>query len=208
MHYDLSRIREAVQFLVDTPYYAHYTKRLRSLVSRPRAMPYKDDAEVLNELLILGRSNPEALDNLLELAKYKRNGRGDYQRQYMAAQRGRYRKISQLEEVLTGRSLSPDEKKEAITKQYIIWNKDKGEFLSNRAKDHIDEFGEPPDWNARNTYIRAFWEAKDAELDALLSEATKTLSKTVTRKRLVVVKKDNPTVMAEKLRKVLDARRK
>jgi hypothetical protein len=208
MSYELSRVREAVQFLVDSPYFSHYAKRIRALTERPRSLPYKDDTEALNELVIVGRANRQALENLLELAELKRDGRGDYQRQYMAAQRSRYKRIAQLEALLRGKPLTLDERQAAISKQYEVWNKEKDQFLSARSDLHLTEFGTPPDWTARNAYTRSFWEMKDAELDALLAEAEKTLTQVVKRKRLVVVPPTKQTQMAEKLLKVLDDRRK
>jgi hypothetical protein len=126
----------------------------------------------------------------------------------MAAQRSRYKRIAQLEALLRGKPLTLDERQAAISKQYEVWNKEKDQFLSARSDLHLTEFGATPDWTARNAYTRSFWEMKDAELDALLAEAEKTLTKVAKRKRLVMVPPTKQTQMAEKLLKVLDDRRK
>ncbi len=209
MEFDRDRAREAVQFLVDSPYYTHYTRRMRTLLDKPRSLPYRDEAEVLNELLVIGRQNPKALENLLALAEYKRSDRGSYQRDYMATKRARDRKVTQLEALLRGRDIGLEERRDVLLKQYAVWNKEREAFLAEREIAHrkVND-GTEATWQDRNAYIRAFWELKDAELDGLLQEATKTLAKTTKRKRLVVVEPPNPTVMRSKLLDVLDKRRR
>jgi hypothetical protein len=208
MDYDVHRAKLALEFLTATPYFTHYTKRLKALLARPRALPYRDEAEPLNELLVIGRQSPQALDNLLDAVQFKRSDRSSYQREYMAAKRARERKAIQLESLLRGRDLTLDERQQSLLKQYEIWNKEKEQFLTDRATEHQAEFGEAPDWMARNAYTKHFWEIKDAELDTLLQEATRTLAKTVTRKRLVVVEKPKATMMREKMLEVLDKRKR
>jgi hypothetical protein len=209
MDYNLQRAKQALEFLTETPYFTHYTKRLKTLLGRPRALPYRDESEPLNELLIIGRQNPQALDNLLNAVQFKRSDRSSYQREYMAAKRGRERKVVQLESLLRGRDLSLDERNEVLLKQYEIWNREKEAFLVERIQQHTEQFGEAPDWLSRNTYTKHFWEAKESELDALLQEATRTLAKgAVKRKRLVIVEKPKDTVMREKMLALLDKRKR
>lgn len=202
MGYDIHRVRDAVQFLTDSPYYSHFAKRLRALAQRPRSVPYKGDSEVLNELLVVAReTNLEALENLLTLAASKRDDRNEYQRKYMAAQRARYRRIWELESALKKRPLTLDERQEAVTKQYAVWNRERDEFLATREQDG------KLDWHARNAAIRDFWQLKDDELEALITEANQP-EKTVTKKRRFVVVRPEPTgTLGAKLRKALDAKR-
>jgi hypothetical protein len=120
--YDLERARKAVQFLVDSSYFAHHIKKLRSTVHKPRSMPFKDDSEVLNELLTIGRQNLQAMENLIQVAEIKRDDRNAYQRQYMAAKRQRDRKVIELEEVMVGKRLSVDERAKVLLRQYGVWN--------------------------------------------------------------------------------------
>jgi hypothetical protein len=209
MEYDIQRAKQALEFLTETPYFSHYTKRLKALMGRPRALPYKEEAEPLNELLIIGRQSPQALDNLLDAVQFKRGDRNSYQREYMAAKRSRERKVAQLESLLRGRELKLDERRDLLLKQYDIWNREKDAFLAARSTEHRAQFNEDPDWQARNAYTKRFWEIKDDELDALLQEATRTLAQTtVKRKRLVVVEQPKATVMREKLLEVLDKRKR
>jgi hypothetical protein len=203
MPYDAYRVRDAVQFLADSPYYSHFVKRLRAVAQRPRSVPYKGDAEILNELLIVAReANQQAFENLLALAASKRDDRNEYQRKYMAQQRARYRRIWALESALLKRDLTLDERQEAVTRQYAVWNKEKDAFLSAREVDG------KLDWHARNAAIRDFWQLKDEELEVLITEASQP-EKTVSRKRrLVVVKSEPSTNLGSKLRKALDEQRK
>ena len=202
--YDHKRVRDAVQFLVDSPYFAQHLRKLRSVVKRPRALPFKDAAEPLNELLVLGRQSIKAMENLIAVAEFKRTDRNEYQRGFMAAKRARQRKVIQLEEVLSGRSLTVDQRANVLLRQTAVWEKEKDQYLARRA----EELGTAPTWVERNEFIREFWKLKEAEIDALLVEAHRVLDKTVKRKRVVEVEKPaKPTAMGEALKKYLAGRR-
>ena len=71
--FDVARARQAVQYLVDTNYFSHHLRKLRSTVEKPRALPFKGEAEVLNELLLIGRQNLDAMEKLVALAEFKRD---------------------------------------------------------------------------------------------------------------------------------------
>jgi hypothetical protein len=105
MDYNKARVREAVQYLVGSSYFHHHVTKLRSSVEKPRSMPFKDDAEALNELLVIGRQNLDAMENLISVAEFKRGDKNEYQREYMAAKRQRDRKVCELEELMTGKPL-------------------------------------------------------------------------------------------------------
>jgi len=160
--YHLERARKAVQYLVDSSYFHHHVKKLRNTVGRPRSMPFKEDAEVLNELLVVGRQNLQAMENLIAVAEQKRGGKTEYQREYMAAKRRRDRKVLQFEETTLGKTLSPAQRKKVLGRQYIVWNKERDQMLDA----HQDQ-----SWAARNEMIRGFWRQKEEELDALVEEA-------------------------------------
>jgi hypothetical protein len=160
--YSLERARRAVQYLVDSSYFHHHVKKLRNTVGRPRSMPFKDEAEPLNELLVVGRQNRQAMENLIAVAEQKRGGKTEYQREYMAAKRRRDRKVLQLEALLIGKDLSPQQKKNVLDRQYAVWNKERDQMLDA----HQDQ-----SWTARNEMIRDFWQQKEEELEALTDEA-------------------------------------
>lgn len=162
IQYDKVRTRLAVQFLVDSPYFHHHVVKLRSALRRPRALPFKGDADVLNELVLIGRQSSEALENLVEVAEVKRSDRNDYQREYMAAKRKRERLAVELEGALLGRTLTLDERAKVVAAQYKVWNKEKDQFLAAR--------GDLP-WTERNRVTKEFWDLKERELNQLIEEA-------------------------------------
>lgn len=181
--YDLSRVRLAVQFLVDSPYFHQHTKKLTASVSRPRALPFRGQAEVLNELILVGRQNLQALTNLLHVAEHKRDDRNEYQRQYMAAKRQRDRKALLLEEILEGRKLPHDYRVRILHKQYVVWNKERDQFIKSLGD---------VSWTERNVQLRTFWERKEAELDELVEEARKRGPVVRKRKRVIVATPPEP----------------
>lgn len=165
IQYDTARAKAAVQYLVDSSYFHHHIKKLRNTVDKPRAMPFKDDAEVLNELLVIGRQNVAAMENLIAVAEFKRGGKNEYQREYMAAKRKRDRKVLDLEEAMTGSKLAAEAKLKVLRKQYVVWNKERDALMKSIANQS---------WTDRNNSIREFWDRKEAEVDALLAEAKRT----------------------------------
>jgi hypothetical protein len=190
--YDHGRAKKAVQYLVDSSYFRHHVTKLRNTVEKPRAMPFKDDAEPLNELLVIGRQNLQAMENLISVAEYKRSNKNDYQREYMAAKRHRDRKVLLLEELMSGKPVLPEHRAKVIAQQYKVWNKERDVVVKANAERN---------WNERNQAIKQFWETKEAELDALIEEAKATGP--VKRKRVVVVKQQPKTAFAEKLANAL-----
>lgn len=181
VEYNPARAKAAVQFLVDSSYSHHHIKKLRTSVKKPRSMPFKDDAEVLNELLVVGRQNEAAMENLIAVAEHKRSDKNDYQREYMAAKRKRDRKVLELEVAMTGKELSTEAKARVLRKQYVVWNRERDA--------HVKALGSVT-WNEKNEGIRTFWERKEAEVDALLAEAKRTGP--IKRKYTVRVEKAPP----------------
>lgn len=193
VRYDPERARRAVQYLVDSSYAHHHIKRLRSAVKRPRAMPFRDEIEFLNELLSIGRQNLRAMDNLIELAESKRGGKSDYQRQFMAAKRQRDRKVLLLEKLMTGKELPRDAQESVLRHQYDVWNKERQRLLESLSD---------MKWEDRNTRLREFWDRKERELDALIAEAER--SGPVKRKRVVHVPPNPKSEFGKKLVHALD----
>lgn len=191
--YDVKRARQAIQYLVDSPFFERNVKRLRSLLAKPRALPYNGESEVLNELLVIGRQRRESFDRLIELAEFKRDDRGSYQRRFMAAKRQRERKFIQLEELMQGRKLTLDERKDAMLRQYEVWNRERTKTLD--AHPNLS-------WQGRNELIRHFWEAKEAEIEALMEEA-KQHPVHRRRKQVVIVQREPATGFGAKLAKAV-----
>lgn len=187
MKYDVVRARQAVQFLVDSSYFHHHVTKLRGAVHRPRSMPFRGDAEVLNELLVIGRQNPKAMENLIDVAAFKRGDRNEYQKAYMAAKRQRDRKVIELEELLAGKQLSIDMRHKLLLKQYEVWNREREAYLKQQGDIA---------WVERNEKIRLFWQRKEGEIDALIHEAK---THPVKRKRVVTIEHEPKTEFGRKL---------
>lgn len=186
--YDKDRARAAVQYLVDSSYFRHHVTKLRNMVERPRSLPFKGEAEALNELLSIGRQNPEAMENLISVAEFKRSNKNDYQREYMAAKRKRDRKVLLLEELMSGRPVPKELRPKVIEHQYTVWNRERDVLLKRNAD---------ASWSDRNEKLRAFWAQKESEVDALIEEAK--ASGPVRRKRVVVVKQEPRTAFGKAL---------
>jgi hypothetical protein len=156
IHYDIKRMRQAVQLLVDTPYFRHHLVKLRSTVLKPRALPFKDKVEVLNELLIVGRQSIEAMENLIQVAELKRTDRNDYQRVFMANKRKRERKLIALIQVRTGQTLSLDERLAVLAEYAEAWRLEKEQFLQSLGA---------MTWEDRNAHTAEFWQLVDSQIE-------------------------------------------
>lgn len=195
--YNLDRAKAAVQYLVDSPYFAQHVRKIRGTAAKPRSTPFKDDAEVLNELVVIGRQSLTAMENLIAVAQHKRDDRNDYQRQYMAAKRQRDSKVLLLQSLLEGSKLPHDYRVRVLQKQYLIWHKERDAFMAQLGDVSFE---------ARNAKLKEFWATKEGELDALIEEAKTTAPITRTRKRVVVVSKSPTTPFGESLASALRKR--
>jgi len=195
--YDSARARQAVQYLVDSSYFQHHMRKLRGTLGKPRSLPFREEAEVLNELLVIGRQSEEAFENLIRLAEFKRDsGKNSYQRDYMAAKRKRDRKVIALEEAMIGKKLSLDQRAAVLRRQYETWNRERDAML-DAVKDQS--------WADRNSAIRDFWERKESEIDQLqLEAANQPVVRRARRYRVEVAQK--PTSMREAFKKAIDKR--
>jgi len=193
VRYDPQRAKTAVQYLVDSSYTHHHLKRLRSAVRRPRALPFRDEIEVLNELLVVGRQNLQAMENLIELAESKRGNKCDYQRHFMATKRKRDRKVLLLETLMTGKELDKAAQEYVLRHQHEVWNKERVKLLQSLGD---------MKWDCRNAKLREFWDRKERELDALIAEAQRTGP--IRRKRVVHVPRKPGSDFGKKLVKALD----
>lgn len=193
LNYNHDRLKQAVQYVVDSSYGHHHIKKLRSAVERPRSMPFSGDLECLNELLVVGRQSRAAFDNLIALAESKRNTKNDYQREYMAAKRQRDRKVIRLEELMVGKTLASIERTAILKRQYAVWLKEKDAFIQSI---------EGASWAERNAKLKEFWDRKEREVDALIKEAES--HGPIKRKYSVKVQPNPKTEFGKKLASVLD----
>lgn len=197
IEYDPDRARLAVQFLVDSPYFYQHTRKLLAAIERPRSLPFKEAAEVLNELVVIGRQSRQAMDNLVKVAEVKRDDRNDYQRQYMAAKRQRDRKVILLEELLDGRKLPHEMRVRLLQRQYAVWNRERDQFIA--ALGDVS-------WSERNAHLREFWARKESEIEQLIEEARKHAPAVRKRKRVVVVQQPPRSHFGEALAKAIKPR--
>ena len=209
--YEVEKAKRAVQWLVDTSYFAQTIAKVRKAANRPRTLPFKDDEAILNELVIIGRQSEEALDKLIALAEFKRDSYNDYQRKFMAQKRARDRRVIAIEEQVVGKKYSVDKRREVLARQYEQWNAERDAHLEHCRVDYLNKFGTEPGWEQRNQFKREFWALKDMELDALAEQANQVaaVQEAPRKKRLVVVepKKQDAvrnSTMRSKLMKLLD----
>jgi hypothetical protein len=196
IRYDVTRTQQALQFLVDSPYGSRHIQRIKALVEKPRALPFQDEADSLNELLVIGRQSRDVLDKLIDVVEYKRRNRGSYQRDFMATKRARERKVIQLESILRDKSLNLDERVLVLKQYYEQWGKAKEEFIVAR---------EPASWMERNEVIREFWAGIDKELDKKLATAREQQERVVTKKQVVHTSwfREPTTLLGQKLKEAM-----
>lgn len=194
VEYDLKRAKKAVQYLVDTTYFGHHLRKLRSSVAKPRALPFKDEAECLNELLRIGRQNLQAMENLIEVAQFKRDPKHNYQKEFMAAKRQRDVKVIKLEELLQGKKLTLDERRKLLLKQYETWRKEKEQFLASKGD---------ISWAEKNALTKEFWLTREQDIEQLIEEAQKAQEGFRKHKRVVEVTPPKQTVMRQKMKEAL-----
>lgn len=197
LQYDVKRTQQALQFLVDSPYGVRHINRLKALVPKPRALPFKAEAEPLNELLVIGRQNWDAFVKLLDVVQFKRRSRGSYQREFMAAKRLRERNVIQLECLLREKNLSLDERAQVLSEQYQKWTMEKQAYLAAYAD---------AEWLERNAAIREFWANVDQDLERKLRIARDREERNVRRKQEVHVWSHPKSQLGEKLAQAFQAK--
>lgn len=204
--YSVDRAREALQFLVESTYAKHHIRKILTTVEKPRALPFKGDAETLNELLIIGRQSRAALTSLLELVEFKRDTKADKARSAMQERRLRERKVIELEAFLHDKKrYNLEERRKVLERQYGVWAREKEQHMNRAEQEYRREFGHEPNWETRNSFIRDFWIQKDFELDSLLEEARKSAGLVKHKARRVVkveprLRPGQNTTMRDKLK--------
>lgn len=161
MQYNVNRAKEAMQYVVRSPYHSQLWRKIQAAAKKSRALPFKDEQEPLNELVHIGRQKYEALDNLYKIVQQKRRGKTDYQREFMAAKRRRDRKFVRQQELVLGYKLDYDARRLALVAQYEVWHAQRDALLA-KNKD--------VSWDERNDIIREFWAGVEQELDAAIQE--------------------------------------
>jgi hypothetical protein len=197
--YNHDKARQATQFLVDDSYFAGHVRKLRNYVQKPRSLPFKDEAECLNELLVIGRQSLQAMENLISVAEQKRDDRNEYQRKFMAKKRARDNIVIKVQELKLGKKLSLDERKDVLLVQYANWETEKDAELA-RYPDAT--------WEERNEIKRHFWDQIDTMLPEVLEAAKDQFAPVVRKKKIELVKpvSKNTAVKLAMLKALADAK--
>jgi hypothetical protein len=209
--YSIPRAMEAVQYLVNASYYKHHLRKIRSSVKKPRALPFKDELEVLNELLVLGRQNELAMENLLALVEFKRPPKTEYMREHMDAKRKRGYRAIKLEELLLHKKLTQDERRLVAIAYHEKCMEEREAYLRANWNAYVEQFDKDPEYEQVNQFKKEFWELKDMELSMMEEEAARihdTVQAAPKQKRVVNVPEvPSNKVIREKLLKVLDRKK-
>jgi len=201
VEYDIPRATAAVQFLVDDPYAVARYKALRKAITQPRRLPYKDEAEMLNELIKIGRQSPVALEKLIAVAEFKRNlSDVSYMASFMSHSRRRVKDTLQIEQTMLGQTYTHEERYEAEHRVKAQWAAEKEAFLV-KAQEEYGAGKLPHDQKIAMT--RQFWARVDTLIEELKVRAETVKSKIeAPRKRKVTLDMAIPeSEMAQKLNK-------
>ena len=173
VEYDIPRATAAVQFLVNDPYAVARYKALRKAITQPRRLPYKGDAEVLNELIKIGRQSPVALEKLIAVVEFKRNlDDTSYMATFMAESRRRVKEALFIQQTVAGVTFSHEERYAAERKIKAQWATEKHSFLEEARIEYSAATGEeklPHD--QKLDLSKAFWAKIDAELIGMRERA-------------------------------------
>lgn len=179
-----AQVAAAANYLVQARDYAAKVKQVAKVIAEwdERHVFFTGERECLNALVNLGLQYPDKLTRLYAIIDGKRAQvpqlrRNEYQREFMAQARARLNKALEIEAIVEGRRLTPDEKLKRAARIKAEWARRKQEALT--AAGDLD-------WKGRNAVTQEFWEKVDHELEAMLTEAKKVLDLPHKRKRHVV----------------------
>lgn len=173
VEYDIPRATAAVQFLVDDPYAVARYKALRKAITQPRRLPYKDDAEVLNELIKIGRQSPVALEKLIAVVEFKRNYNDtSYMATFMAESRRRVKEALFVQQTIAGVTFTHTERYAAERKIKELWAAEKHSFMEEAQLEYSAVTGEEKLPHEQKLELsKAFWIKVDAELIGMRERA-------------------------------------
>jgi hypothetical protein len=161
MEYNVERAKVAINYLLTQKYYAQLWRKIVAASQKPNLNSFEGEQETLNELVLIGFQNKKALDNLYEVIKSHRSDKADYQREFMATKRRRDAKAVRVEELITNKKLSHEERRLFLLERYSSWNKGRDEVIAQ-----YDELT----WDQRNEIIKEYWVLIDQGLDLSISE--------------------------------------
>lgn len=168
---DLSRVRQAIKFLLKREDYQDLKKSVWQL-ARIDHGGFQDELFVLDPLVDLAREKPvDRIDELFKLCDdyYARNNpeyrKTVYQRNYMAERRRRLNKAIKLKQRMEDRLLSPEEKDVLRSEMQAWWMVMQEQWLEERGTNRAPEM------------LQQFWDELEADLDAGLKGDTEAARK-------------------------------
>jgi hypothetical protein len=201
---DRTTLKQAVEMLIASDEYSSIRREVVDMVSSDRPKRFADNLETLNSLIELGKDSMEALNNVFSLIERKRRERpsvrkSDYQRDYMRQRRKRIAKAVELESIMRGKAMSPDEKSSFIAAISADWMTKRDKALAQHPE---------ANWTERNRISGDFWQYIDSQLDTELAEAKRILDTPNRRVRRVVRVEHQPkTELGKKLKDALSKRK-
>lgn len=194
---DKADIRKAVESLIKTNRYIEQKKYIEETVTMwsKRQIRFVGDDEVLNALVDLGLESQQALDNVFALIERKRRAiptakKVDYQRDYMRQRRKRVMLATKLEQIVTGKKFTAEERTEFAAKLVADWTKQRETELAKFPT---------ADWKERNEIVGQFWETIDRRLETEYEKAASVLD-TPTHRKVRKVQVTKPVgILGEKL---------
>lgn len=203
---DKEAIKTAVESLIKTARYIEQKKYVLETVAgwSKRQIRFVGNDEALNCLVDLGVESEEALQNVFALVERKRRSvptakKVDYQRDYMRQRRKRVMLATKLEEIVTGKRLSGDERTSFAAALVAEWTKQRELELAKFPT---------ADWKERNEIVAEFWETIDRRLEDEFEKASSVLD-TPTHRKVRKVQVTKPVgILGEKLTSAFSRKQK
>lgn len=203
---DKEAIKTAVESLIKTARYIEQKKYVLETVAgwSKRQIRFVGNDEALNCLVDLGVESEEALQNVFALVERKRRSvptakKVDYQRDYMRQRRKRVMLATKLEEIVTGKRLSGDERTSFGAALVAEWTKQRELELAKFPT---------ADWKERNEIVAEFWETIDRRLEDEFEKASSVLD-TPTHRKVRKVQVTKPVgILGEKLTSAFSRKQK
>ena len=203
---DKTAVKKAVECLIQTKRYIEQKKYIAETVDSwsKRQIRFVGEDEPLNALVDLGVESKEALVNVFSLIERKRRAvptakKIDYQRDYMRQRRRRITLATRLEEIVSGKRMTAEERSTFGAVTLAEWTRQREVELAKYPT---------ADWKERNEIVGQFWEAIDNRLEAQYQKACAVVG-TPTHRMVRKVQVRKPVgILGEKLTHALDKQKR
>lgn len=198
---DKSKLVEAANYLIESDTYTATMREIMLIIRDWGTLQcrYSGERECLNALVELGLEDMGKLQRVVDLIDSRRKTgpsmrRTQYQAEYMAQRRARAAKAMQIEALVRGKPLSPDEKRDCDKRVHDAWAKRKQAFLTEQRAASYDD---------RLAATELFWEQIDRELEEQLQVAMAAPVVHRKAKRVVKVEHEPKTAFGKQIREAL-----